>query len=392
MRSLLNRFKRPASDAPTNTDVHLLLQLGNAIAQTLFARDDLDTLLHKIAQTVTRLYGPVEIAQIFLLDEARERAALRASTSPTGQQWMAQEYEEAVGGLTLVGRATRLATHQLVHDFKTETVHQPLPPLTRTRTQLVIPFVAGDDVIGALDLHSQQPHAFSSATVENLLAAANQIAVAVDSLQLYETAQRNMRENKALYVQTQASLREIERLNYQLTGRAWSDYLHTGQHASALELDSATGQGTTEASWTPTLIQAVRTNTLVRHNDHEHLVVALPIVVRNQVIGAMEFELPPGSSLSSSAQDTIKAVGERLGLALENRRLLDETERVAQREALINDIGAELQAATGVDAILQRAARQLHETLAAHQVTISLGDENLTAPPDRTDQQENTPV
>jgi hypothetical protein len=72
---------------------------------------------------------------------------------------------------------------------------------------------------------------------------------------------------------------------------------------------------------------------------------------------------------------------------MENRRLFDETQKVAQREALINDIGAELQAATGVDVILQQAAHHLQSALAAHQVTIRLG----TAPDQRSQTaQENT--
>jgi hypothetical protein len=40
---------------------------------------------------------------------------------------------------------------------------------------------------------------------------------------------------------------------------------------------------------------------------------------------------------------------------------------------LINDINTDLQAATGVDVILQRAVQHLHEALNAHQVSIRLG-------------------
>jgi hypothetical protein len=59
---------------------------------------------------------------------------------------------------------------------------------------------------------------------------------------------------------------------------------------------------------------------------------------------------------------------------MENRRLFEETQRAAQREALINDIGADLQAASGVDAIIQRAAHHLQESLDAQQVTIRISD------------------
>ncbi len=102
-------------------------------------------------------------------------------------------------------------------------------------------------------------------------------------------------------------------------------------------------------------------------------IVALPITIRNEVVGGMEFELDEGAELPPGVLELATAIGHRLGQAMENRRLFDETQRIAQREALINDIGAELQAATGVDAIIQRAARHLQETLVAHTVAIRIG-------------------
>jgi GAF domain-containing protein len=94
--------------------------------------------------------------------------------------------------------------------------------------------------------------------------------------------------------------------------------------------------------------------------------------VRNEAIGAMEFELDRDEPLPDGAMELVTAVSQRLGLAMENRRLFDETQRVAQRETLINDIAADLQSATGIDTIIQRAARHLQQTLSAQQVTIHL--------------------
>jgi GAF domain-containing protein len=95
--------------------------------------------------------------------------------------------------------------------------------------------------------------------------------------------------------------------------------------------------------------------------------------VRNEVIGAMEFEIESEDPLPEGILELAGAVGQRLGLAMENRRLFDETQRAVQREALINDIGADLQAATDIDVIVQRAAHHLQEALDARQVSIRLG-------------------
>jgi GAF domain-containing protein len=232
---------------------------------------------------------------------------------------------------------------------------------------------ASGSVIGALDAQSLEPDAFSPSDIDLLRAVANQLAMAIDSLHLYEQSQRNIRENQALYQQTQANLREIERLNYQLTGRAWSDYLRLQGESAAITLDLDSGQATHDAEWTATLDEAATHRQALTVIQAGQRVVALPIVVRNEVVGAMEFELASEAALPDGVMDLVEEVGQRLGLALENRRLFDESQRAVQREALINDIGADLQAATGVEAIIQRAARHLREALAAQEVLIRLG-------------------
>jgi GAF domain-containing protein len=233
--------------------------------------------------------------------------------------------------------------------------------------------VANGDVIGVLDVQSTHARAVAERDTTVLAAVANQLAIVIDGLQLYEASQRDLREKQALTQQTQTNLREIERLNYLLTGRAWSEYLRLASESAAMTLDLDTGQAVSEAEWTGTLNQAAEQRQVITNMNQGQRIVSMPITVRNEIIGAMEFELRSEDELPEDALELVAAVSQRLGLALENRRLFDETQRVAQREALINDIGADLQSATGVDAIIQRAARHLHEALAAQQVTIRLG-------------------
>ncbi|MBI5959489.1 MAG: GAF domain-containing protein, partial [Chloroflexi bacterium] len=251
--------------------------------------------------------------------------------------------------------------------------YQPHPSLAETRSQLVMPLRADQVVIGALDLHNKQPNGFSESDIILLHTVANQVAVAVDGLQLHETSQHSLHEKQALYQQTQNNLREIERLNYQLTGRMWSEYLRLQTESTNINLDLKTNLIVREVDWTSTLREAAQQRQLVSTIQAGHRVVAVPIMARNEVIGAMEFELESDQELPPAAVDLLRAVGQRIGMAIDNRRLLDETHRIAQREALINDISANLQSATSVNTVLQRAARHLQEALAAQEVTIRLG-------------------
>ena len=69
----------------------------------------------------------------------------------------------------------------------------------------------------------------------------------------------------------------------------------------------------------------------------------------------------------------MQEVGERLGLAAETTRLFERSQRIAQREALVNEIGTRLQSTSNIEAALAEAARSLKQTLRADKVAIRLG-------------------
>lgn len=355
-----------------------IMAVGQRITTEVFARSELNILLQSLAEDLEHRFLRVHHVHIYLTDADNNQAVLHAATGPIGQQLLHQEYQLEVGGLSPVGRVT-LNGHTLhVADYHKETIHKPSELLSDTRSELVLPLHGPDQrMLGALDLQSRESDAFSERDTTVLTAIATQLALAVDALQLHARTERSIRENRALYQQTQMNLREIERLNYQLTGRAWSDYLRQQADSTALTLDLATGKITTEAEWTPALNEAATHHQAVTITQQGQRVVALPITIRNEVIGAMEFELPSDDELPEAALELVAAVGQRLGLALENRRLFDETQRIAQRETLINDMGTELQSSSSVEAIIQQTARHLQEMLAAEQVTIRLSaDDN----------------
>lgn len=349
-----------------------LIEMGQNIANHVSARDELATALQNIANDIEARFSAVDHVQVYLIETFRDHATLIAATGAVGQQLLQQEYSLSIGGLSPVGRTTLTSSLVTVTDYRYEVIYTPHELLIDMQSELAIPLKTNDRVIGALDVQSRQPEAFHDANITLFSAIANQITIAVDALQLYSATQRSIRENRALYEQTQMNLREIERLNYQLTGRAWSEYLRLKNDVTALTLDFQQDQTATEAEWTSTLDETAKLQQVITVKQDGQRIVAFPIIVRNEVVGAMEFELPTDDDLPEGATDLVMAVSQRLGLALENRRLFDETQRIAQREGMINDIGAELQAATSVDAIIQRTARQLQDTLSAQEITIRI--------------------
>jgi len=95
--------------------------------------------------------------------------------------------------------------------------------------------------------------------------------------------------------------------------------------------------------------------------------------VRGQVIGAMEFEMDETGNLSDEDMAMMEEVSEQLGLAAESNRLYETSQRIAQREALVNEISTRLQSGTSVEMTLTSAARSLKDVLKANRVAIRLG-------------------
>lgn len=350
------------------------------IAQQVSRRVRLDALLSEIVTEVSRQFTFVYHAQVFLIEEGGHTANLVASTGEVGQQLMARGHRLEIGSPSVIGQATFHGKPVIARAGERDTIHRRNELLPDTRVEAAFPLRVGDRIIGALDLQSTDAHAFDD---ENLTATfqalADSITLAIDNVRQYESAQARLQENERLVEETRKALREVERLNERLTGQAWADYLQGFGQVMGLTVDFEQDAVNPHADLTPTLQEAMQIKHLVQNQVGDRQVIAVPLRVRGRVIGAMEFELDEQRAFSPEDFDMVQEVSERFGLALENARLVDESQRVAQREALVNQISTRLQSSNDVDAMLGEAARSLQNVLKAPKVAIRLG----TPPQDR---------
>jgi hypothetical protein len=198
---------------------------------------------------------------------------------------------------------------------------------------------------------------------------ANSLSLAIDSIRQFESAKSQVEENQRLAEQTRSALREVERLNQRLIGRAWSEYLAGKGDQLGLDFDLETSESTPASEWTQSLKNAVETGIVIQDDN----VISVPLRVRGVIVGAVEFELGEDAEFTPADMELVQEVSDRFGLAAENTRLVEESQRVAQRETLINEITSRLQSANNVEATLAEAARSLVETLQANKVAIRLG-------------------
>jgi len=202
---------------------------------------------------------------------------------------------------------------------------------------------------------------------------------AIDNISQFERAEERLKENTVLIEETQRALRQVSRLNERLTGRAWTDYLAEHEEGIGVSVDFGTDTITPIAELTSSLRDAMQVQQIVQEDADDHQIIAIPLRVAGRVIGAMEFELSKDQPFSPQDLDLVREVSERFGLAVENARLVDESQRTAHREALVNQISSRLQATNNVEAMLNEAAYSVQEALKAQRVAIRLGPARPTA-------------
>jgi GAF domain-containing protein len=320
---------------------------------------DLESLLPyavNLIQQRTNFYH----VQIFLIDEAREFAVLRASTGDVGRQLLEAGHRLAIGSASVIGQVAERGQPVIAHDTEdSSTIHRKNPVLPDTRAEMALPLRVGARIIGALDVQSRQPGVFQDNDVRMFGLLADQLAVAIDNAQLFQESNER--------------LQEINELNQQLVGRAWRDYLQQRGDQAVGVVAGMHDNVALDTTLTADMAQALSREDVVTRRSGEGAVIALPVRLGEASIGALEFEVE-AESIDPETLELAQALADRLALTLENARLFEQAQRLGQRESVVNQVSSTLTGITDMDELLQTAVRELGRALRIPETTIRLMD------------------
>ncbi len=303
------------------------------IGQVMTGSRDLDTLLERVVNLIVERFDFYH-AQVFLIDEAGKYAVLRQSTGEAGAAMLARGHQLEVGSRSVIGQVTATGKPVVALDTDSDPVHRRNELLPHTRSEMALPLRVSGRVIGALDIQSVNPSAFSETDVSIFQTMADQLAIAIQNALLFERARRD--------------LEEIEQLNRQLTGDAWRRYV-AGR--------SAVGYRASKGGVSP--IPTAEAGA----DAGQRATVSLPLKVRGETIGMLDLTSQDGEPPDEQVQAMLEAVAERVALALDSSRLSDQSRRQAEREQILSRLSAELQATTDLNVILRIAAREASQAL-----------------------------
>ncbi len=161
-----------------------LLEVADAVNTTL----DLNTLLQRVAEMLKRVID-YEIFAILLLNEKTQELRIRFQVGHPPE--VAERIRIKVGqGVT--GQAVQRREAVLVNDVAAEQNFINSTP--GVRSELAVPLIAKNKVIGVIDVEADQPGAFNEEHKRLLTLFASRIAIGIENARLYTRVSRQARQ------------------------------------------------------------------------------------------------------------------------------------------------------------------------------------------------------
>ena len=211
----LRIFQSFAEQASISLDATLLyeqaerragqLQTSAQVSQFASSILDLEMLLPRLVNLIKTAFS-YDHVQIFLMDNEERYAELRASTGDAGRQLLDIKHKLEKGSTSVIGTVTAEGRPVIALDTgAVDVVHRPNPHLPDTRSEIALPLVIKNRIVGALDVQSNQANAFADEDVEVLTTLAAQISVAIDNADLFEQAEHRASDMSLLFAVTTAA-------------------------------------------------------------------------------------------------------------------------------------------------------------------------------------------
>lgn len=164
------------------------LEIASVVSRQVTTVLDVNTLLPHLTELTNDGFGLHHTA-VFLYNERTQTLKIAAGVGAVGKKLKEQEHEfELDSRQSLVARAARLREPVIVSDVTQSKEHFKNPLLSQTRSEVSLPMLVGDMLIGVLNLQSTKVNHFTEKHIEVLKILAEQIGIAVQNANLYQQA------------------------------------------------------------------------------------------------------------------------------------------------------------------------------------------------------------
>jgi signal transduction histidine kinase len=255
---------------------------------------------------------------VYLIEEGSGDLIMAEGSGEVGRQ-LKEKGHRLPAGRGIVGAAASTNEHFLSNNVEETPNFIRNPLLLDTKSELAVPLRKGGQVLGVLDMQSEQLNRFTAEEAALMQSIANQTAVALD--------------NARLLAETQVALKEVERLNRRLTRESWQQFDEelpvTGYRFKA---GARSKISPASDAWLPPMKQAALKKELVKetrpgNGDSPKTELAVPLILRGELIGVLGVKREEVPDWAEEEVAAVEAVANQVALALENARLSKEQDK-----------------------------------------------------------------
>lgn len=195
-QTVVDRLRKNESDLEQRVEERTqALATSAEISRRISTILDKNQLVHEVVEQIKSSFGYYH-AHIYLMDEQGKELLMAGGTGDAGQIMLARRHKIPVGK-GLVGLAAESGTMIRVSDTTEDPDWLPNPLLPETKSEIAIPIVLGEKILGVLDVQHNVQDGLSEQDAVLLQSIAYQVAVAVRNAQVFSEAQQQA-EREAL--------------------------------------------------------------------------------------------------------------------------------------------------------------------------------------------------
>ena len=306
--------------------------------------------------------------------------------------------------LGITGRTVRTKKSQLVAD-----IHQDkdyLETVSQTRSELAVPILVNGEIFGVVNSESSLPGFYSTEDEKLLVTLANQLAIAIERIQLSQADQLHLKETTALYDTALATSSTLEaNALYQKLYQAVQELIPMDVFAldrydnlsESLEIVYMVEKGGLMHDWIgkkfslseggliSQVIQkqsAFLSTDLTKEKDlppaslygHKdtRAWLGVPLVARGNVIGGISLKSFNPGTFTPRHQKLLESIAAQVAIALDNARLLEQTHNQIERLAALHDIDLVINSSLDLRVTLNILLDQVVEKLGVDAAAVML--------------------
>jgi GAF domain-containing protein/HAMP domain-containing protein len=277
------------------------LELAAEVIRSVSQVRDVASMLKDAAELIRSRFG-LYYVQVYLTNPSRNTLLLKSGTGSVGTELVGRGHSLAVDLASINGRAATEKRSIVISDTTTSATFRPNPLLPETRSEMAIPLIVAEKVIGVLDLQSQNAGGLNEEMLTAFEALAGQLAIAI--------------QNAGLLAETQQARVELEAQTRRLVRKGWQEYqdaIHQPENTGfVFEHDQLAPLNGAELA--------------VRPGDSQALTAT--ITVAGESLGRLVVDMGAQNRQGAEQQaELVDIVARQVAQQIENLRLLESAER-----------------------------------------------------------------